>query len=86
MTQFKLIQRSSNRLVTTFHIVNAKGDVCGSVSCAPQEESQLLRCWSGPTDRGNTEPATAVKSLSEAFISALRKQKVNRRAFALRGC
>ena len=52
MTSYTLVQKSANQLKATFHIVNASGDIVGSVNVPPNHVSHLLRHWNGPTDGG----------------------------------
>lgn len=54
-SKFKLTRKSANRLKVTYHVIN-QGDVIGSISIAPSEENDLLRCWSGAADRREQSP------------------------------
>jgi hypothetical protein len=45
--KFTLLEKSRNRLRTTFHVVNEAGDVCGSVNVPPDQAADLLRHWVG---------------------------------------
>jgi hypothetical protein len=51
MTTYRLTKRSSNKLITEFHVLDANHDVIGSISIPPQEEADLLRHWTGPHDQ-----------------------------------
>ena len=51
MSKFRLIQKSSNRLLTKFHVLNEDGDIVGSIGVEPSQASDLLKHWSGPADR-----------------------------------
>jgi hypothetical protein len=89
MTKFRLVAKSSNRLRATFHVTDERGDIVGSISVRPDEMQSLLQCWSGPADRGDQrqpQSQSPVAKLSEAFVSALRRQKPASRAAILRGC
>jgi hypothetical protein len=48
---YRLMKKSENRLKTTFHVLNGKGDVIGSINVPPQEASDLLRHWRGAIDQ-----------------------------------
>ena len=57
--RFKLVKKSTNRSLTTFHVHNERGDIIGSVGVAPEEADDLLRHWSGAADRGERQPPVA---------------------------
>jgi hypothetical protein len=80
MTQFKLAQIAANK----FHVLNlTDNSIVGSVSVSsPEEVSDLLRHWSGPTDRSQSQKP----SVSNALMAAFKKQKPMSKAALMRGC
>jgi hypothetical protein len=74
---YRLIQKSINKAVATFHVLNAKDDIVGSVNVPPSEISDLMRHWNGAR-------TTEAKQLPVARIN-LKMTKVARAA-VLRGC
>jgi hypothetical protein len=53
--KFRLMQKSADRLLTKFHVLNAAGDIIGSVNVKNHEVRDLLRCWSGAADWSPSE-------------------------------
>jgi hypothetical protein len=76
---FRLTKKSTGKVLTTFHVLNSAGDICGSINCRNGKEADdLLRCWSGDKD---SSPNLASKqdspqtTLAQAFLA-------NRRPFS----
>jgi hypothetical protein len=44
---FKLIKKSSTAALAKFQVLNAAGDIVGSVNVPPSQVDDLLRCWTG---------------------------------------
>jgi hypothetical protein len=40
---YKLIQKATNKLKTTFHVLDATGDIGGSINVAPSQKGDLLK-------------------------------------------
>jgi hypothetical protein len=80
---FKLVKKSTGAVLTKFHVVNARGDICGSINVANGEVSDLLNCLrdSAPAAAG-AKQATAAAALS----AALRRGPRLSRQGVLRGC
>jgi hypothetical protein len=78
---FKLKHKVTNKSVATFHILNAAGDIVGSVGVAPGQVSDLLRHWNGPVDRGGEQREPSVKAPLAKKMSTERTRKA-----VLRGC
>jgi hypothetical protein len=74
--RFTLSKRSSNRVRSTFHVLNSAGDVVGSINVAPSEEADLLRHWAGPTVQPQASAAVSRSSGdTNAFVAALMRNK-----------
>ena len=43
MNKFRLVQKSSNKAQTTFHVLSGE-DVVGSINVHPEEVGDLLKC------------------------------------------
>jgi hypothetical protein len=85
--QFKLVKKSSNRQISTFHVVDGQDSICGSINVQNQEVPDLLRCWSGST-ADSAQPkakASAKATMVAAFLRNLKRRPVSRAAI-LRGC
>jgi hypothetical protein len=80
---FKLEKKTSNRLQTTFHVLNGKGDICGSINIKNSEVSDLLRCWVGTALVKDSSKQSPQSALAQAF---LRNRKPGSKAAILRGC
>ncbi len=81
---FRLEKKTSNQLQTTFHVINGKGDLCGSINVKNSEADDLLRCWTGTAPAANAgKQPSAVAALSAAFQRA--KPRMSK-AGILRGC
>jgi len=83
---FKLVQHSSNRANTVYHVIDADdGTALGSINCPRGEENTLLSHW---RDSVPAAAATAGKQARAAnvMVAALRRgPRMNRQA-VLRGC
>ena len=75
---FKLVQKSVNKALAKFHVVNRAGDIVGSVNVPPEEVNALLQHWSGPVER----PAARMSVPAMKFA----KPRPMSRAAILRGC
>ena len=51
---FSLKKTSAGKSVVSYQVVDAKGDVRGSVNVAPEDEADFLRHWNGATDQPTT--------------------------------
>ena len=43
MTSFKLSKKSTGRTLTTFHVTNARGDICGHINVPNDAVSDLVK-------------------------------------------
>jgi hypothetical protein len=80
---FKLERKASNRLQTTFHVINGKGDICGSINVKNSEVSDLLRCWTGTAPAKDPPQQSPKNALAAAFLKA---RKPGSKQAVLRGC
>jgi hypothetical protein len=81
---FRLEKKATNRLQTTFHVINGKGDICGSIDVKNSEVGDLLRCWAGSTPaKDSPKQSPSSKALAASFMKARRPGS---RAPILRGC
>lgn len=78
---FKLVKKSATVALAKFQIVNAAGDIVGSVSVPPNQVSDLVRNWVGAKDSQSSQSPRA--SLAASF---LRNRKPISKAAILRGC
>jgi hypothetical protein len=70
--RFELKQISSNRLKTTFRVVNDKNETVGSINVANAEVPALQKCWAGARSSPAAKPAApraALPRLSRAANS-----------------
>ena len=44
---FKLTQKSINKAIAKFHVLNRAGDVVGSINVPPDQIDALLKQWTG---------------------------------------
>jgi hypothetical protein len=80
---FKLLKKATNKLRTSFHVVNSAGDIVGSINVAPSEEADLLRHWAGSC----IQPQASAAASKDPMIAALlRNRTPMSRAAVLRGC
>ena len=81
---FKLLKKSTGATLTKFHVVDARGDIVGSINVANEQASDLLKHWREPA-----APAAAAGSHARtvnAISNALRRgPRLNKEAI-LRGC
>jgi hypothetical protein len=78
---YKLIKKSTNKLKTTFHVIDARDDsIIGSISVKPAEEADLLRHWIGPANRATNQAPVANAKPSSRPLGRMS------RAMVLRGC
>ena len=47
---FRLTKKSSNKVLTKFHVLDSSDSICGSINVPNDQVSDLLRCWNGPRD------------------------------------
>jgi hypothetical protein len=81
---FRLEKTASNRVVSKFHVLNARGDIIGSINVKPSEEADLLAHWRGAA------PAPAATSDKQggavaAMVRAAKQNRLSKQA-VLRGC
>ena len=84
---FKLLKKSVGATLTKFHVVDARGDIVGSINVANEQVSDLQKHWREP----GAPAATAKHQSTVAMLSAaLRKgPKLSGQAArqaVLRGC
>ena len=81
---FKLLKKAVGATLTKFHIVDARGDIVGSVNVANEQASDLQKHWREPG-----APAAAVGNHARAvnaISNALRKGPRLSKQGVLRGC
>jgi hypothetical protein len=71
MTKFSLVQKSSNRTQTTFHVM-ADGAIVGSISVPPGQVDDLLKHWHGP-QAAAAKPAAKAEASRKAISASLRR-------------
>jgi hypothetical protein len=81
MSKFRLVQKASNQVKTTFHVLSGD-DVVGSINVHANEVGDLLKCWIGPKQ----QPAKA--QARNPFVEAVLKAKTRAmtRQTVLRTC
>ena len=78
--KYRLVEKSSNQLKTTFHVLNSSGDVVGSINVPPNQVADLLKCWGGAS-------AKQEQSRNPMIAAMLKlKPRAMSRAAILRGC
>jgi hypothetical protein len=80
---FRLIQKSATAALAKFHIVNAAGDIVGSVNVPPNQVSNLFRNWVETKDSQGSSKQSPQSALAKAF---LRNRKPISKQAVLRGC
>jgi hypothetical protein len=82
---FKLVHKSTNAALATFHIRDGRGDIVGSVNVKPDEVADLQKCW---RDSAPAAAATAGKQAraANALVAALKRGPRMNKAAILRGC
>jgi hypothetical protein len=82
---FKLVHKSTNAALATYHITDGRGDIVGSVNVKPDEVADLLKCWRGAVPAA---AATAGKQAraANAISAALKRGPRMNKAAILRGC
>jgi hypothetical protein len=78
MMNFKLLEKSRNRSLVTFHVLNDADDVVGSVGVSPREAGDLLRHWAGP--KRQSQPRSQMRMRFPQLKLSMRRQAI------LRGC
>ena len=73
---FSLKKTSAGKSVVSYQVVDAKGDVRGSVNVAPEDEADFLRHWNGATD----QPTTAREARAAAKRTPGHRRGRRRRA------
>jgi len=76
--KFKLVQKKSTKQLTTFHVLNERGDICGSVGVAPNEANDLLKHWVGAREE-RREPEMKAPSMKKMSSDRVKRA-------VLRGC
>ena len=79
----KLVEKSATAALAKFHVLNAAGDIVGSVNVPPNEVPDLLRNWVGAKDSQSSPQQSPQTALAKAF---LRNRKPTSKAAILRGC
>jgi hypothetical protein len=87
MTKFSLVQKSTNRTQTTFHVM-ADGAIVGSINVPPNQVGDLLKHWKGPQSAPPTKPATSAADKAargkSAIVAAFKKGRPLTKAALLR--
>ena len=81
---FKLLKKSTGATLTKFHVVDARGDIVGSINVANEQASDLLKHWRDPG-----APAAAAGNHARtvnAISNALRRGPRLSKEAILRGC
>jgi hypothetical protein len=81
---FKLLKKAVGATLTKFHVLNSRGDICGSINVGNGEVNDLLKCSrdSAPATSAVAKQTTAVNAMVAAFK---RGPRLNKQAI-LRGC
>ena len=79
---FRLLKKSATAALAKFHILNATGDIVGSVNVPPAQVDDLLRCWVG-TAPAKDSPQSPKSALAAEFMKA---RKPTSKVAILRGC
>jgi hypothetical protein len=70
---FRLTKKSTGKVLTTFHVLNSAGDICGSINVRNGKETEeLIRCWSGDKDSSPNLKSTKdspQSTLAQAFLA-----------------
>lgn len=82
MTRFKLVQKSSNRTQTTFHVM-AGDAIVGSINVPPSQVEDLLKHWHTP-QAAPAKAADKAAASHQAIVAALRKGPRLKKAALLR--
>jgi hypothetical protein len=64
---FKLTEKKRTTSLVTFHILNARNDVVGSVNVAPSEANDLLAHWKGPASTAGAAKPAGTAAMAAAF-------------------
>ena len=80
---FKLVKKSATAALTKFQILNAAGDIVGSVNVPPNQVSDLLRCWTGTAPAKDSPQQSPRNALAAASLKA---RKPTSKQAILRGC
>jgi hypothetical protein len=84
---FKLVQHSSNRANTIYHVLDAgDGTVLGSINCPRGEENTLLSHWRDSVPAAAAATAGKQARAANAMVAALRRGPRMSKAAILRGC
>ena len=82
---FKLLKKSTGAVLTKFHVVNARGDIVGSINVANGEVNDLQKCWHDSIPAAATAAGKQARAVN-AMVAAFRKgPRMNKEAI-LRGC
>jgi hypothetical protein len=66
---FKLIKKSSTKALATFQVVDNAGDIKGAIEIPVSAEGDLLKCWSGESDK-RKEP---VAHMADTLVAAAKR-------------
>ena len=80
---FRLVHKTTTAANAVFHIVNAKGDICGSVNVSPGQENDLRKCWRGAAPAARTAGEQA--RVANAMVAAIKRGPRLSREGVLRG-
>ena len=80
---FKLLKKAVGATLTKFHVVDARGDIVGSINVANEQASDLQKHWREP---GAPAAATKHQTAVNAISAALRRGPRMKKEAILRGC
>ena len=89
---FKLVQRSTNKSLTKFHVLNSADEIIGSINVPPEQVADLLRHWAGPVDGPKQQHAPlrtgegqGTSAMARAMMARKPRPAISQAAI-LRGC
>jgi hypothetical protein len=68
---YKLVKKATNKVKTTFQVLDSSGDIVGSINVKPSEEQDLLRHWNRPTVQPKALAAVGSSSNTDPIVQAL---------------
>jgi hypothetical protein len=85
MRTYRLVQKDSNHLKATFHVLNSSDDIVGSINVPPNQVADLLRHWVGTSSKAQqSEKQQSQNPIVAAIFKA--KSRIPNQAAILRGC
>ena len=83
--RFRLTKKSTGQILTTFHVLDSAGDICGSINVPNEQANDLLRCWQGQVVGDSPHGTSPVNALAAAFLKNRNRAPLSKAAI-LRGC